>query len=191
MQPIETNTGRERLRLLRMIGDGPTARLEGEGFVEPGAGPPLHVHFWQDEGFRVVSGRLGYQLAGSEPKYLGPGEEAVFPAGVAHRFWNAGEDELRCTGWIRPPDNIEFFLGSIYDSQLRSGSRRPDPFEAAFLMWRYRSEFEMSEIPAFVRRFVLPIQVAVGRLLGKYRRYADAPRPVRADGIPRSSATPK
>ena len=36
----------------------------------------------------------------------------------------------------------------------------------------------MVEIPAFVQRFVFPIQVAIGRLLGKYRKYADAPEPV-------------
>ena len=78
MMPIETNTGRERLRLLRQVGEGVTARLEGEGFTEPGAGPPLHVHYWQDEGFRVVAGRLGYQLAGGEPKYSAPVKRPYF-----------------------------------------------------------------------------------------------------------------
>jgi hypothetical protein len=29
-----------------------------------------------------------------------------------------------------------------------------------------------------VQRFVLPVQVAIGRLLGKYRRFHDAPEPV-------------
>jgi hypothetical protein len=37
----------------------------------------------------------------------------------------------------------------------------------------------MLEIPAAVQRFAFPILVMVGRLLGKYRRYADAPQPVR------------
>ncbi len=46
-------------------------------------------------------------------------------------------------------------------------------------MRRYRSEFQMSEIPAAVQRFVFPVQVALGRLLGKYKKYADAPEPVR------------
>jgi hypothetical protein len=61
----------------------------------------------------------------------------------------------------------------------RSGGHRPDPFEAAFLARRYRSEFGMAEIPAPVQRFVFPVLVAVGRLLGKYKKYADAPQPVR------------
>jgi hypothetical protein len=34
-------------------------------------------------------------------------------------------------------------------------------------------------IPDAVQRLVFPAQVALGRLLGKYRKYADAPEPVR------------
>jgi hypothetical protein len=37
----------------------------------------------------------------------------------------------------------------------------------------------MLTIPAPVQRFVFPVLVAVGRLLGRYTRYADAPEPVR------------
>ena len=46
-------------------------------------------------------------------------------------------------------------------------------------MRRYRREFTMLDIPAEVRRFVFPGQVAVGRLLRWYGKYADAPEPVR------------
>jgi hypothetical protein len=67
----------------------------------------------------------------------------------------------------------------IYASTRRNGGKQPDPFDAAFLATRYRSEFSMVEIPALVQRIVFPIQLAIGRLLGKYRRYADAPEPVR------------
>jgi hypothetical protein len=46
-------------------------------------------------------------------------------------------------------------------------------------MRRYRSEFYMAEIPAVIQRFVFPVLVIVGRVLGKYKKYADAPEPVR------------
>jgi hypothetical protein len=49
----------------------------------------------------------------------------------------------------------------------------------AFLTRRYRSEVAMLEIPALVQRLVFPVIVAVGRLLGRYARYANAPAPVR------------
>jgi hypothetical protein len=34
-------------------------------------------------------------------------------------------------------------------------------------------------IPAPVRHFVFPVIVAIGTLLGRYRKYADAPEPMR------------
>ena len=37
----------------------------------------------------------------------------------------------------------------------------------------------MTELPAVVQRFVFPVLVMVGRALGKYEKYADAPEPVR------------
>ena len=56
----------------------------------------------------------------------------------------------------------------------------PGLFDAAYLSHRYRSEFEIMEAPAPVRRFVFPVIVAVGRLLGRHRRFAEAPEPLRA-----------
>lgn len=184
MLPLETNTGSERLRLLRAIGEGPGARLEGEAIVQPGGGPPLHVHRFQDEGFEVVEGRVGYQLKGGEPQYAGPGEHVTFPAGVAHRFWNAGDDVLRANAWVSPAGNFAWFISHLHDSIRRNGGEKPDFFEAAFLLHRYRSEYDMLAVPEPMKRFGFPLVVALGRLLGKYRRYADAPEPLRARPAP-------
>ena len=49
-------------------------------------------------------------------------------------------------------------------------------------MRRYRSEFGMVAIPAFVQRFIFPVQVLVGHVLGKCRKFSDAPPPVRRNG---------
>jgi quercetin dioxygenase-like cupin family protein len=168
----------ERLTFLRRVSTPGGEALEVENCVQPGAGPPMHVHYHQEESLTVVQGRVGYQRPGEEPRYAEAGETVTFGPGEPHRFWNAGEDELKCTGYIRPPDSIEYFLGELYASQKRGAGGRPDPFDAAYLAWRYRDEFGMAAIPAFVRRFVFPVQVALGTLLGKYRKYADAPPPV-------------
>lgn len=175
---IDNGAG-ERLTFLRRVPGLTGDRLEGENVVAPGAGPPMHVHHYQTEGFTVEQGRIGYQRLGEEPRYAGPGESVVFPAGVPHRFWNAGDDDLRCAAFLEPADNIEYFLREIFASTKRNGGARPDAFDAAFLTRRYRSEFAMADIPAAVQRLVLPVVVAVGRLLGRYARYADAPEPVR------------
>ena len=173
------NGGGERLTFLRRLQGPHGERLEVDNTVAPGAGPPMHSHRYQTEALTVVQGRIGYQRLGQAPQYAGPGETVTFRPGESHKFWNAGQDELRCTGYVEPPDNIEYFLTELYASTKRNGGKRPDPFDAAFLMRRYRSEFAMLEIPAAVQRLVFPVQVAVGRLLGRYRKYADAPEPVR------------
>jgi hypothetical protein len=152
-------------------------RAEADGIAQPGAGPPMHVHHLQEEAARVVTGRLGYQVLGEEAKFADVGETVVWPAGTPHKWWNAGTTELRMTGWCKPPDNVEFFLSALFASAKQNGGR-PALFDAAFLMVRYRSEYAMLELPAFVRLVAMPIVYVVGRVLGKYGKYSDAPAPV-------------
>jgi mannose-6-phosphate isomerase-like protein (cupin superfamily) len=175
---IENGAG-ERLTFLRRVPGASGDRLEVENVVKPGAGPVMHVHHHQEEALTVERGRIGYQRPGEPARFAGPGETVVFRAGEPHKFWNAGEEDLRCTGYIEPADNIEYFLGALFGSQKRVGGARPDPFDAAFLARRYRSEFGMPEIPAPVQRLAFPVLVAVGRALGRYKKYVDAPEPVR------------
>lgn len=175
---IENGHG-ERLTFCRRV-PGPTGdRLEVENSVSPGAGPPMHVHHLQEEALTVREGRMAYQYLGQPPQLAGPGETVVFRAGEAHRFWNAGEGPLRCTGYVEPADNIEYFLAALFASQARRGSPSPDPFDAAYLTRRYRSEFAMLAVPAVVQRLLFPLLVGAGTLLGRYARFADAPQPVR------------
>lgn len=172
----------ERLTFLRRITTPEGEALEVENTVAPGVGPLMHVHWHQEEALTVQSGRIAYQRRGEPVRFAEVGETARFLPGEWHRFWNAGTDELRCTGYIRPPDNIEYFLGAIFAAQRKAGTLRPDPFEAAYLITRYRSEFGVDMIPAVVQRVVLPAQVMLGHLLGKYRKFADAPPPVERPG---------
>ncbi|MHB1326652.1 MAG: cupin domain-containing protein [Gemmatimonadales bacterium] len=174
---IENGLG-ERITFLRRVTTPEGEALEVDNTVQPGIGPPMHVHRFQEEALTVVTGRIGYQRKGGQAQFAGPGESVVFLAGESHRFWNAGTDELRCTGYIRPPDNIEYFLRALFEAQKKSGGVQPDKFEAAYLISRYRSEFGMDEIPAIVQRIVFPAVVLLGHLLGKYRKFADAPPPV-------------
>ena len=150
-------------------------RLGADGVAQPGAGPPMHVHYLQEEGVRVVRGRLGYQMVGGEPQFAASGDLVVWPPGTGHRWWNAGNDELHMTGWCSPPDNIEFFLNTLFASTKANGGARPALFDAAFLTMRYRTEFALLELPAVVRRVVIPLVYVIGTLLGKYKKFKDAP----------------
>ena len=183
MYPRTIDNGHgERMTFLGVEND----RLLISSRVEPGAGPPTHVHKLQSEVIRVEHGRIGYEIDGSAPVFAGPGDTLTFEPGVVHRFWNAGEDEAVLTGEVFPAGNLEYFLTQIYASVAAHGGR-PGAFDGAYLLTRYRSEFDMTSIPAPVRRFVFPIQAFLGRVFGRYGHFADAPAPVHR---PRSATLP-
>lgn len=173
---IENGQG-EELTFIEVTSDkrGPVLRVSNR--VQPGHGPPMHVHHRQQESLTVQSGRCGYQVAGGPRQFAEVGETVTFSAGQMHRFWADGDQELVCTGEVRPPDNLEYFLTEIYRSTRDNGGR-PGSFDAAWLLERYRSEFDMGEIPGFVRRVIFPIVRLAGRARGLHRRFADAPAPV-------------
>ena len=150
-----------------------------ENFVAPGSGPVMHTHWLQDESLTVKKGKLGYQVLGQPEQFAGEGETVLFKKGVPHRFWNAGEETLNCKGWVKPANTLVFFLTSLYDAQNRSGKAQPEVFDGAYLIQRYRKEYDLPEIPAFVKKTIIPLTYGIGKLLGKYRKFKDAPAPVR------------
>ena len=175
---IDNGAG-ERLTFVAIRRDERGEYIEARNSVDPGAGPPMHVHHLQEEALTVERGMIGYQSEGGPERTAGAGETVAFAPGEAHRFWNAGDDELVCTGYVRPPDNVEYFLTEMYASMRRKGGDRPGLFDGAYLGHRYRSEFEMTEIPKPVRRLLFPVIATGGRLLGLHRRFANAPEPIR------------
>lgn len=146
--------------------------------VAPGAGPPMHVHFKQAESLTVTEGEMSYQILGQAPVVCKVGDSATFEAGVPHKFWNSGSTTLRCTGWVKPANHIDFFLTELYLSINEGEGERPEPFSSAYLTMRYRSEYAMLELPGFVRHVIIPITYLIGKITGKYGRFKDAPEPL-------------
>jgi quercetin dioxygenase-like cupin family protein len=177
-QTIENPTG-EKLIFTELRHEPDGDILYGENFVQPGSGPPMHTHWLQDEGFTVVQGKIGYQIAGQPARYANVGESVVFKRGVAHRFWNAGPEVLHCEGWLKPANTVQFFLSSIFAAQNKSGKAQPELFDAAYLLTRYKSEYEMHDIPLLVRKVVMPVVYRIGKWLNKYEHFKEAPEPVR------------
>src|SRR5262249_12572012 len=96
--PYTIDNGHGELLTFTGLTPGPHGvRLEIAGVAQPGAGPPMHVHYLQEEAARVERGRLGYQVFGGEERFAGPGEVVVWSAGTPHKWWNAGKEELHTT----------------------------------------------------------------------------------------------
>jgi quercetin dioxygenase-like cupin family protein len=152
--------------------------LEVRNEVQPGAGPPMHVHFKQEEALTVIEGKLGYQILGEKARVAGPGETVVFKPGVAHKFWAEGETVLQCTGYVKPAHNLVYFLSEIYQSTKNNGGQKPNDFEAAYLLHKYRSEFDILEVPGFVKTVLFPVFRLAGHMSGKFKKYETGPSPV-------------
>lgn len=154
-------------------------KLLVESFCTPGSGPIMHTHFKQEEVLTVISGNLGYQILGQDPQYASPGETVVFRRGTPHKFWAVGNENLHMKGWIHPANTIIFFLSSVFAAQTKSGKGEPEAFDGAYLLTKYSSEYDMTEIPWFVKKVALPVTYLIGKLLGKYEHFRDAPAPMK------------
>jgi quercetin dioxygenase-like cupin family protein len=167
----------EKLTFLRIVIKDGVEYLETESEVQPDAGPPMHVHYMQDESLTVLSGKIGYQQLKGEKKYAGPGETVLFKTGVPHKFWNAGNDLLRLSGYASPANNVVYFLSHIYRSMNENGGR-PGMYDVAYLLRRYKTEFRMLEIPTFVQKLIFPVVLFLGSISGKKKKFVDAPDPL-------------
>ncbi|NND05286.1 MAG: cupin domain-containing protein [Saprospiraceae bacterium] len=147
--------------------------------IKPRKGPPFHVHFKQEEFLQVKSGKMGYQIHGEAAQVIGEGESILFKRNEMHRFWNAGDGPLECSGWVKPANSLDYFLTGIYNSMNKAGDPKGDPFDSAYLLTRYQSEYDLLDIPPFVKKVIMPITVIVGKLLGKYNHFQDAPEPLK------------
>lgn len=153
-------------------------RLLVENFVGQGIGPVMHTHWLQDECLTVLKGRLGYEIKGQGKKYITEGETILFERGTPHRFWNDGEEILHCKGWIKPANTVVFFLSAVFDAQNKSRTAKPEMFDGAYLLTRYASEYDLTDIPIFVKKIILPLTYRLGKILGKYKHFDNAPDPV-------------
>jgi len=72
-------------------------------------GPPLHLHFSQDEVFYVIEGEFLIQVG--EEKYHAKAGDTVFaPRQVPHAFINIGKSPFKMINTFQPAGNMEDFF---------------------------------------------------------------------------------
>ena len=67
----------------------------------------------------------------------------------------------------------------MYGALKNSKTERPEAFDSAYLMIRYKKEYDMLGLPGFVKKVIIPFTYHVGKLRGKYRKFKDAPEPLK------------
>jgi mannose-6-phosphate isomerase-like protein (cupin superfamily) len=110
-------------------------------------GAPLHMHRNEDEFSYVLEGRFGIQL-GSEALQAGPGDLLRKPRGVAHTFWNAGDEPARLLELISPAGFENYFR------ELAPLLAGPERDEAAIdeIVARYRLDIDFGTIPTLAEQ---------------------------------------
>lgn len=87
--------------------------------VQPGNGPPLHVHRREDETFLILEGECSvWDGAAGKAIKAGPGDTVFAPRDVPHTFKNTGTGTLRAMLIATP--------GAIDDFFQATGKAGPD-----------------------------------------------------------------
>lgn len=109
-------------------------------------GAPMHTHEREDEISHVTAGRLGVQI-GDEVLEAGPGDTVIKPRGVAHAFWNPGDEPVRFLEVITPAGFEQYFEDI---APLLSTPGAPDVAALGAVMARYALEMDMATMPRLI-----------------------------------------
>jgi quercetin dioxygenase-like cupin family protein len=166
---LENRRTGEILRMRRVHDAQGRIVLILEGTLPQGAdGPPLHVHIQEREEGVVKAGTLG-ALVGAEKIIVPTGGTVTLPAGIPHRWWNAGDCLLEFNGQVVPVVDLDRYLQAVFAVLNASANGRPSIFHFAHVLWRHR-DTQLMAVPApAIQRIVLPVVLFIGRILGKYR----------------------
>jgi mannose-6-phosphate isomerase-like protein (cupin superfamily) len=140
-----------------------------------GVGCPLHLHPNIHERLTVVSGRVGIFVNGviSIAKV---GRTIDIPAGVAHRFWNAGICDANITIDIQPAKRFEAFIrnmiGLAQDGKTDSRGM-PHLLQLAVLATEFDDVVRFLTPSRFVQRLVFPILAPIARMGGYRGSYSE------------------
>ena len=132
-----------------------------------------HVHPRQIERFEVLEGRLGLRV-GREELRAGPGDVATVKPGTPHRFWNAGEGEVRFLCEVRPALEFESLIETMFGLAAAGKTNRkgmPNPLRLAVIAKAHFDTVRLPFPPAWLQRAALAVAAPLGRLLG-YRATA-------------------
>jgi mannose-6-phosphate isomerase-like protein (cupin superfamily) len=148
-----------------------------EARVRPnGAVAAAHFHPHQEERFQILAGTAGFRL-GRKKLTAVAGDELVVPARTAHRFWNAGDDDLRFRAEVRPALEFEALIETMFNLANDGKTNRkglPNPFRMAVIAKAYRDVIRLPFPPVLLQDMGLALGVPMGRMLGYQPVYVPA-----------------
>jgi hypothetical protein len=99
----------------------------------------------------------------------GPGESTSIPHGLAHRWWNEGDERLVFEGHARPVVDLDRYLQAVFEIMNSGPAGRPPLFYLAHVALRHRRTQGVLIMPRPVQAVLFRLLVALGTVLGRYR----------------------
>jgi mannose-6-phosphate isomerase-like protein (cupin superfamily) len=169
----------DRFRILESSRDTDDGSLRADYLAPPGAKVPEHVHVGQEESFEVVAGKLGVSVGG-RGLTLGPGQSAVGPPDVPHKWWNPSDEEevyflIRLRPALHMETVFETWFGLARDGKT-IGWLPKNPLQLAVLVHEVGGWFYCTGVPKPVwKALFAPVAwlAFIGRLLGYRARYPE------------------
>ena len=166
---IENPVTGERVVFLQTSEETGGELLQFELFVRPGGFVSgAHIHPHQRERILVETGTIRLQVEHEERDY-GVGEEATIPPGVAHAWWNAGEEELHAVVEFRPAGRFEHFITSAFAlAQAGKTDKRGNPnlLQGAVVLRKYSDTLVATDLPPAVFKALFIVLDPLARMLG-------------------------
>jgi quercetin dioxygenase-like cupin family protein len=141
--------------------------LAVDAYVRPGgAVTGEHVHPAIEERFTVVRGRVGFRIEGRE-SIAELGRPLHVPPGVAHDWWNAGEEEAHIRVEIRPDNRFEEMAVNLFglaqDGKTNSKGM-PNLLQAAIFAREFSDVLYFTKPPLLVQRLLFGALAAIAGL---------------------------
>jgi quercetin dioxygenase-like cupin family protein len=135
-----------------------------------------HIHPHLHERFRVISGRIAVRLNGKE-RTLDAGEEATAAAGVAHDWWNVGDQPAQVLLEIAPPDpRFETMIATLWGLANAGRTNRrglPNPLQLSLIGREFDDIIRFTKPPRVIQRTVTAILAPIARARGYQATYPE------------------
>jgi mannose-6-phosphate isomerase-like protein (cupin superfamily) len=193
---IENPVTGERIVFHETSSENGGKRVVFETIVQPGGFvASAHVHPFQTECFEVVSGTLGMRR-GKDKLELHAGEDVIVEQGTPHKFWNAGEDEVRFLCTVTPALQFERLIATMYTLAADGKTNKkgmPNPLRLAVIAKHHFDDVRLPKIPHALQKLGLVMGAPAGRILGygpTYEPAAGSPSATRFSGRATAASPP-
>jgi quercetin dioxygenase-like cupin family protein len=175
---IENPVTGERLVFHETAAETGGERVVFETIVQPGGFvAAAHVHPFQTERFEVLAGTVGMRC-GKDKVELRPGDVAVVEPQTPHKFWNAGDDEVRFVCTVTPALQFERLIATMFSLAADGKTNKkgmPNPIRLAVIANRHFDDVRLPLIPPSLQKLALALGAPVGMLLGFAATYDQRP----------------